>query len=303
MTKLREATFHLSAVALFATFACGNDSIALNNTNGGGGGGGGGGGDPLPAQGQLFRSDWSTAVGTTDGALGDGGKWNNQICSGDLRRRVLSVVPGSSAGWTATPNVLQVTNRGGVNCGMVEVTNAVPPGTNFYIRMYIRVEDENQITFHSIDLNAVGAIQAPLWSIFDPVERVDYNPKFTIETPESQFRRWRPRTKLRQGTWYRFEWQVEFVSTAARTARIWPRIYDMQGTLLFDASGYVGIDQSGSTLQQYYDRGGTARFTDLDLARRFGLGYEGTAGANDTGRKWFYAGVEIRSDTWPGPIR
>ena len=281
MTQMLDTALRLTVLTLIASLACGNE----------------------PA-GELFRSDWSTALGATDAAQSDGGKWDNLICPNPYRNRVLSVVPGSTAGWTATRNILQVTNRGEVNCGLVEVSTAVPRGTNFYIRVYVRVEDENQPSFHSIDLNAVGAIQAPLWAIWEPSAGVDYNPKLTLNNAtSSQLANWRPRKKLSQGVWYRFEWFVEHVNVSALTARIWPRIYDMEGTLLYDASSFVAYDQSSTTLEQYYNGGGTTRFTDLNLARRFGLGYEGTRGASDQGRKWYYAAVELRSDTWPGPVR
>ena len=276
--KMVETAVRFAGLAFMASLACGNQ----------------------PA-GELFRSDWSTALGANDRAHSDGGKWDNFICE---RTRVLSVVPGLEAGWTATPNVLQVTSHGETACGLVEVTRAVPEGVNFYIRLYIRVEDENQPSFHSINLNALGDIQTPLWAIWQPSPRVDYNPKLTLHNPtSSEYRDWRPRQKLRQGVWYRFEWFVEFVSVPARTARIWPRIYDMAGRLVYDASSFVAYDDSTTTLRQYYDRGGTTRFTDLNLARRFALGYEGTATATDQGRKWYYAAVELRSDTWPGPVR
>jgi hypothetical protein len=281
MTDMRDTALRFTVLTLMTSFACGNE----------------------PA-GELFRSDWTTALGATDAAQSDGGKWDNLICPGPYRNRVLSVVAGSNVGWTATPNVLQVTNRGEVNCGLVEVSNAVPSGTNFYIRVYIRVEDENQPSFHSVDLNAVGDIQTPLWAIWDPSPRVDYNPKLTLNNPtSSKLGNWRPRQKLSQGVWYRFEWFVEFVSVSARTARIWPRIYDMADSLLYDASSFVAYDQSDTTLEQYYNGGGSTRFSDLKLARRFGLGYEGTRGASDQGRKWYYAAVELRSDRWPGPVR
>ena len=39
---------------------------------------------------------------------------------------------GSTAGWTATPNVLQVTNRGEQNCGAVEVTATGEPAAMGY---------------------------------------------------------------------------------------------------------------------------------------------------------------------------
>jgi hypothetical protein len=169
--------------------------------------------------------------------------------------------------------------------------------------MYIRVEDENQFNFHPVNLDQI-AMEAPLWAIFDPVAGVDYNAKINFRGGDGANRRWRPNAKLRQREWYRFEWHVEFVDVAARTARIWPRIYDMENRLIYDASRFVNIDQPGGpTLAQYYANGGVARFTNLANARKFGVGYEGTAGAQDLGRKWFYAAVELRSDTWAGPVR
>lgn len=280
MTEMRDTAQRFTVLTLLVLLACRNQ----------------------PA-GELFRSEWSTALGANDRAQSDGGKWDNFICDTTGRNRVLSVIRGSEVGWTATPNVLQVTSHGETACGLVEVTKAVPEGINFYIRMYIRVEDANQPSFHSVNLNALGDIQTPLWAIWDASERVDYNPKLTLhKTTPSPYRDWRPREKLRQGVWYRFEWFVELVNVSARTARIWPRIYDMAGNLLYDASSFVDYAEPTTTLQLYYEEGGTTRFTDLNLARRFGLGYEGTATAKDLGRKWYYAAVELRSDTWPGPV-
>src|SRR5206468_2681657 len=35
----------------------------------------------------------------------------------------------------------------------------------------------------------------------------------------------------------------------------------------------------------------------------FDVGNNGQAGAADTGLYWYVAGVQLRSDTWPGPIQ
>jgi hypothetical protein len=34
----------------------------------------------------------------------------------------------------------------------------------------------------------------------------------------------------------------------------------------------------------------------------FGLGNNGQFGAADTGLYWYFAGLQIRTDTWPGPV-
>ena len=304
MIKMVYSVFRLTMLPLLASFHCGDEPAPIND-------------QPVPVnndasaepslrtQGRLFRSDWSSATGSSDRAHSDDGRWTDLICSSTVRSRVLAVVPGSTADWTATPNIMQVTNRGEQNCGMVESVVA-PRGASYFIRMYIRVEDENQFSFHSVNVNALGDVQVPLWAIFNPVAGVDYSPKLTLAHPNpSAIRDWRPRTKIRMAQWYRFEWHVEIFDVANRSARIWPRIYDMAGTLVADASAYIqeAHPDSPLTLQQWYDNGGFHRFTDLEMARKLGLGYEGPAGAADRGRKWYYAAVEIRSDTWAGPIR
>lgn len=304
MIKMVYSVFRLTMLPLLASFHCGEEPAPINdqpvpiNNDGSA--------EPsLRTQGRLFRSDWSSATGSSDSAHSDAGRWTDLFCSSTVRSRVLAVVPGSTAGWTATPNIMQVTNRGAQNCGMVESVVA-PRGASYFIRMYIRVEDENQFSFHSVNINSLGDVQVPLWAIFNPVAGVDYSPKLTLAHPNpSAIRDWRPRTKIRMAQWYRFEWHVEIFDVANRSARIWPRIYDMAGTLVADASAYIQEAHPNSplTLQQWYDNGGFHRFTDLEMARKFGLGYEGPAGAADRGRKWYYAAVEIRSDTWAGPLR
>lgn len=297
MIKMPYSVLRLTMLTFLASFHCGDAPATMDNH---------GSGEPsLRTQGRLFRSDWSTVTGSSDRAHSDDGRWTELMCSSTIRSRVLAVVPGSTAGWTATPNIMQVTNRGEKFCGMVEAIVA-PRGQSYYIRMYIRVENQNQPTFHSINIFSLGDVQVPLWAIFNPVAGVDYSPKLTLAHPNpSGIRDWRPRTRIRMAQWYRFEWHVEIFDVANRSARIWPRIYDMAGNLVADASAYIQEANPSSplTLQQWYDNGGFHRFTDLEMARKFGLGFEGPATSVDTGAKWYYAAVEIRSDTWAGPVQ
>lgn len=295
MTAGRDVMVLPQLLALCALLACETDTSIPDQA---------GGTQPPPAESTLFRSDWSTATGTGIDALSDGGKWEDLICAQAVLERSLEVVPGSTAGWTATPNVLQVTYSGDTNCGQVESTVA-RRGQSYFIRMYIYVQDLNQPTFHSINVNSLGDVQVPLWAAHDVNAGVDYNPKLTLVYPTlgTQYRDWKPRTTIRMGHWYRFEWHVQILDANARTARIWPRIYDAAGQLVHDANSFVPLDPANGTgtLQRYYDMGGAHRFTTLDLARKFGLGYEGVGPA--TGRKWYAAAVEVRSDDWVGPIR
>jgi hypothetical protein len=34
----------------------------------------------------------------------------------------------------------------------------------------------------------------------------------------------------------------------------------------------------------------------------FGLGNNGQQGAADTGQYWYFSAVQLRTDTWPGPV-
>jgi hypothetical protein len=274
---------------------------------------------PLPTTGLLFQSDWSAARGATDLAHSDGGKWPNLWCGIGAygnRDMVLNVVAGSQAGWTLTPNVMQVNNRGPNHCGQVEVQNAVPQGQDFYIRMYIMVQNEDRMNWHATALNAVGNIQGVPWALHmgpgrggPSVAGQSYYPMTVITAPESNpYRSWQPNAPLPMGTWYRFEWHIQYIDVAQMRARIWPRIYNMAGELLYDANTFHSVWEPNviSSLAAYYARGGYHQFTDLNLARRFGVGYEGSGLINETlpeGRRWYYAAVEIRSDTWPGPYR
>ena len=248
----------------------------------------------------LFRSDWGTATGSSENAVQDGGRWNESYCG---HQDVLSVVPGATVGWSGTANALQVTNRGETRCWQIETTRAIPQGRSYYIRFYAMVDTENQTNFHPIAINVgdgVTPTQMSPWSIESPTSngwqvahrysRLSYNDYGWKATPVLQRREW-----------YRFEYFVELLSN--QRFRVWPRVYNMAGNLIVDARNYNHLDGGSRTLQQFHDAGGSSPYGNADAVRRFGVGYEGSAGAVASGGRWYYAAVEIRSDTWPGPVR
>lgn len=275
----------------------------------------------LPTQGRLFVSNWDTAIGNTQEAIDDGGAWDMLWCSGTPSPNmfdIMTVVPGSDVGWTLTDNVLRITQRGASGCANVETTNSIEPGTDFYVRFYVRNDDPTALNFHPVTLNCCGDIQAVLWSRFS--EQDGYRPGFGFGTDDYPTNRWHPGDPaepgsdlLPYGVWHRFELHVEFVDDF--DVQIHPRIYGPDGELIADESTIVNVDYDPnvaghSTLEQWYADGNVVSFTDLELASHFGLGTEGSQGADDTcpdGETgctyWYYAGVEIRDDTWPGPIR
>ncbi|MGH7462393.1 MAG: Ig-like domain-containing protein, partial [Longimicrobiales bacterium] len=236
---------------------------------------------PPPPGGVLFRSDWNTATGNSVNAVTDGGRYDGGVCG---HQDVLSVVPGAAHGWTLTPNVLQVTNRGETRCWKVETERSVPQGINYYIRFYAMIDNEYQTNFHSVAISA-ATTQAALWSI-EQANTAGYLHAFRYpRDPDYMDFSWTCDTRLTRRAWYRFEFFVEILSS---TFRVWPRIYDAAGNLVCQASTYHHVDGGSRTLQDMNNSGGSP-FTNLDLLRRFGIGYEGTGGATNTGTHWYYA--------------
>lgn len=263
---------------------------------------------PLPnPAGVVFRSNWSAAAGNSDFAVMEGatafnpdsgryvgGKWDQSYCT---HRDVLSVVPGSTIGWTATANVLQVSNRGDTRCWKVENTTAIPAGS-YYVRFYARVDAANAgPTFHSVAL-AWQSAPASIWSIeSNAADGYDATIRYYSGTPYADYA-WKCDNRIALRQWYRFEFFVEALSTTR--FRVWPRVYDAAGTLVCQAANYRHLDGGTRTLEQYNNSSGGVPYTSL---RRLALGYEGTGGNNGVGSRWYYAAVEVRTDTWPGPVR
>jgi hypothetical protein len=264
---------------------------------------------PPPSGSVLFESNWSTSTGISQTALTDGGRFNNWITCGGGITEVMQVIPGSSVGWSATPNVMQFTQRGPNYCGNVENTNAIGVGQSFYARMYIR-DDETTGGWHDVTLNCCGSIQAALWSR-GPINSTHTNARVAGPDGEYPYQGYNWHTPaLPRGQWYRYEWHIEYLTE--NTARIWTRVYDMNNNRLVDEHNIRnGVDwgQTPITLAERYAQGHVKTFSDLDRARRFGVGNPGQAGSADTGHHWYQAGVKIvdrpidpQNDIWVGPI-
>jgi hypothetical protein len=220
----------------------------------------------------------------------------------------LAVVPGAAHGWTLTPNVLQVTNAGSENCALLENVSAIPVNAdNYYVRLYIRVENVsgNGITFHSVKMSAFSPMQTTYWAIDQPVANATYRPRFRMDEFSGLANYGYMGPTLSQGSWYRFEYHVEFYDPASPLRfRVWPRVYSMAGSLIADATGYVSNDDGPTrTLAQHYNAGGYGIAASRDRTRHIALGYEGTGGNEDVGGRWYYAGLEVRTDRFPGPIQ
>jgi hypothetical protein len=263
------------------------------------------GSDLAVPSGMVLTSDWSTATGNGFNAISDGGTWNDIYVSGNhapsMGTYVLTVVPGSAAGWTLTPNVMQVTHRGSNYAAFVQNTNAVPLGVSYYMRFYAYVKPTNTYTsFHPVK-NRWQAPQYVFWSLGPQGSGYFHRINHIVDHTGNQRAFW-PTTTLNQGVWYRFEFFVEIIDSGNRRYRVWPRVYDMNGNLILQASNYRlnGGDMGGGTLQAYYDSGSYGVYSSLDFGRQFAMGYEGTGGTPDSGQQWYYAAVAIGTGGWIG---
>lgn len=262
---------------------------------------------PPPAPGVVFSSTWSTATGTSTSALRDGNRWDELYCGS--ASQTLSVVNGGTVGWTRTPNVLRIQQLGSSICGMLEKVNAVPASTTHYGRFYFRNDETSTTHNHVATYFPVGDIQIAIWNRSGRADGVELFMR-TYKDASGQFAGWPysywklagngNNIRLQNGTWYRYEWMMEYVS--ANTYRLWPRIYNMSGTLLYDADDYYNSDYPSNprTLRQHYDMGNVFGLSSTASARNLGLGSEGPAGSSSTGGYWYHADVALSTAGWIG---
>src|SRR5213592_3543793 len=126
---------------------------------------------------------------------------------------------------------------------------------------------------------------------------------------------WGPSLKLANGQWYRFEYYVHYVD--ATHIQVHPRVYNAAGALILSDADFLQEDYLAGgtwngrqdwTLASYYAAGftfcvdpGVATHAGGHNLTNFGMGNNGNFGAADTGLYWYFAAVQIRNDTWPGP--
>ncbi len=253
---------------------------------------------PPPTAGVTFSSDWGSATGTALSALTDGGKWDDVYCGS--ASQTLSVVAGGPVGWTLTPNVLRLRQMGESTCGLLEKVNAVPASTTHWGRFYFRNDETGTTHNHVATYFPVGDIQVAIWNRAGSASGLRLFLR-TYKDPSLQFAGWpysywELPTSLSHGVWYRYEWHMEHVT--ASTYRLWPRVYNMAGTLIADADDYRDSN-GGRSLAAHYATGATFGVVPT-LARNFGLGNEGPAGSGNTGGYWYHARVALSTAGWIG---
>jgi hypothetical protein len=256
------------------------------------------------AGGVLFESNWDTAAGTSSAAVTDGGRWPNYWeFNGGSNVQLLSVVTGGVAGH----NALRVQQRGSSFAANLQLDNFAPASTDYYVRYYMKNDDTSSAgdhivtadTYQYANLTYLRKVGGPTsWQHYISL----YGCGYTYPIGH-----WTPSTRLANGQWYRFEYYVHY--TASNRVQVHPRVYNAAGTLVFsdadfrqsDYGSQVWNGRSDWTLASYY-AAGYDFCVDPTWMNDFGLGNNGQFGAADTGLYWYFAGLQIRTDTWPGPL-
>jgi N-acetylneuraminic acid mutarotase len=269
--------------------------------------------------GVVFESNWSTALGTTARAIQDSsapyGPWNLWADGG---QNILAVVGGGPTGYA---NALRVQQRGesSLSWAQVQRNDFLPQSTDYYVRYYMRNDDTSAAEDHVVtvdylkhsSLNYMRKGSGPNeWYFMINTTAYDDGTSgcFADNYPFNQSGPWQATTgvstppRLLRGEWYRFEYYVHFVD--ATHIQVHPRVYNTSGVLLFDDRHFRQQDYNPAsgdtlTLARYYEAGNSF-CVNATAMNEFGMGNNGQKSAINTGLYWYYAGVQIRTDGWPG---
>jgi uncharacterized protein YjdB len=256
-----------------------------------------------PPGGVVFESNWSTAVGTSAIAVRDG-RWTNYWeFNNNTSVQLLSVVAGGPPGYA---NALKVLQRGSSYAAVVEQENVLPPSTDYYVRFYMRNDDNSSSGDHIVTVDVYQYSNLTFMRKYGGGTSWRYVASLYGCGYTYPIGHWGPSVALSNGAWYRFEYFVHFVD--ATHVQVHTRVYDAAGTqILGDAdikqSDFGGASWNGRsdwTWASYYAAGYSFCVDPVPLTK-FGVGNNGQAGAADTGLPWYFAGIQIRTDRWPGP--
>ena len=264
------------------------------------------------AGGVLFQSNWDTAAGTSTTAVTDGGRWPNYWeFNNGTGVQLISVVSGGPNGH----NALRVQQRGSTFAANVQINDVVPLATDFYVRYYMRNDDTSGSGDHIVTPDTWGYPNLTYMRKYSGAS--GWN--FVVSMYGCGFvypiSHWGPSLKLANGQWYRFEYYVHYVD--ATHIQVHPRVYNAAGALILSDADFLQEDYLAGgtwngrqdwTLASYYAGGftfcvdpGVATHAGGHNLTNFGMGNNGNFGAADTGLYWYFAAVQIRNDTWPGP--
>jgi hypothetical protein len=278
----------------------------------------------------IFQSNWENGLGTSVNAVTDGGIWdnvNNTPVEGHTR---LEVFPPDHPVLNGN-NYLGVWMNDWMWCGVWQYNVWTTDVTDIYYRYYQRTYP------HNVGSNPIyfsnGHFVQP-FQAYPPDNQMSTNTWFGIRgadqtqwwayiSGQGHNDKWDYPYQypglccLDTGKWYRIEGHIHFfrelteqVGDVHETTRVPThthfRIYDANGTLVKDANDWTLGDPSTQspvyTLQEWYDMG--RYFWYEGVANSWMMGNNGPLSAQGAGPNWCvdYAAIEIRDDTWPGPV-
>jgi hypothetical protein len=215
----------------------------------------------------------------------------------------MSVVTGGPGGH----NALRVQQRGSSFAANVQIDNVVPQSKDFYLRFYMKNDDTSGSGDHIVTVDTWQYANLTFlrktssgsgWSFVASM----YGCGYTYPIGH-----WGPPQTLAHGQWYRFEYFVHFVD--ATHIQLHPRVYDASGNLMFSDAEFKQTDFGGATwngrndwsFESFY-AAGNSFCVDPSFVNDVGFGNNGQYGAADTGQYWYFSGVQVRTDTWPGAM-
>jgi len=253
----------------------------------------------------LFESNWDIGTGLAANIVSDGGKWPNYWeFNGGSSVQLLSVVAGGVNGH----NALRVQQRGSSYAANLQIDNFIAPSTDYYLRYYMKNDDTSSSGDHIVTVDTYNYPNLTFMRKYGGATSYRivvslYGCGYTYPIGH-----WSPPQNLTNRQWYRLEYFVHFVD--ATHIQVHPRVYNAAGTLIMSDADFQQSDyKSGGswngrddwTLASYY-AGGNSFCVDPAWVNDFGLGNNGQQGAADTGQYWYFSAVQLRTDTWPGPV-
>ncbi len=258
-------------------------------------------------EGVVFQSDWTTATGSSKNAVRDGGRWKNYWeFNNGAPVQLLSVVPGASVKAPGGRNALEVLQRGPTFGANVQQDNLLPPSTDFYVRFYMRNDDTSGAGDHVVTVDTWQYANLTFMRKSSGGSGWRFVVSFYGCGYTYPIGHWAPAMTLSRGVWYRFEYFVAFVDRTHMKVDI--RVYDASGAEILGNADFRQSDYGSElwdgrrdwTLASYYAAGHSFCVNPVALTH-FGMGNNGQQGSLNTGLAWYFTGVQIRTDWWPGP--
>ena len=236
--------------------------------------------------------DWSTALGKSEGALTDGGKWPFYADFSGLG--LLEVVTGGPNG----KNALRIQQRGEHSANL-QTKLLLPQSKDFSVSFWFKNDDTSPEGDHSIVCDLYKYINLIYIRKYSNVTNWYFTTSAWITDAEYRYpiSYWRPFGTLEHGKWYRITYDIHFVDL--NHIQIHPKVFNESGILLFDDKSFIQSDYLSTpnwngrndwTLELFYNAGYNFHIDPVQL-QQFSVGNNGQKNALDTGKYWYVADV------------